>query len=365
MATNLQDKPLVLMTGSSGLIGTRVAQALEDRYRVVGLDKKPPDDAAPLDHLECDLTQDDSVEHALERVARAYGDSVASVIHLAAYYDFAGEPSPLYETLTVQGSRRLLEQLRDKFARVEQFVFSSSLLVMKPSDDDQPLTESSPTQAEWDYPESKLDAEQVIDVTAGEIPVVILRIAGVYDDGGHSIPIGQQIARIYEKQMESYFFPGDQTAGQSFIHLDDLVTCLARVVEKRGALGRREMFLIGEEDVMSYRELQDRIGELLHGQEWPTVRIPKTVAKAGAWVQEKLASSEDEPFIKPWMIDLADQNYPVSVARARERLGWSPRRTLRETLPRMIENLQQDPSSWYQENKLSPPPNVEHTTKES
>ncbi len=356
VATKTQPKPVVLMTGSSGLIGTRLAQALESRYQVVGLDVKPPDSEAPLDFLECDLTSETSVAHALERVQHAYGDQVASVVHLAAYYDFAGEPSSLYEELTVKGSQRLLEQLRDKFSPVEQFIFSSSLLVMKPPDDGRPLTEDSPTQAEWDYPESKLDAERVINEIAGEIPVVVLRIAGVYDDRGHSIPIGQQIVRIYEKQLESYFFPGDKTAGQAFIHLDDLASCVAHVVEKRGELDRREMFLIGEEDVMSYEELQERIGELLHGDEWPTVRIPKVAAKAGAWAKDKLASGEEEqPFIKPWMIDLADQHYPVDVSRARARLGWGPRHTLRETLPRILERLQRDPQAWYQENKFPLP----------
>jgi nucleoside-diphosphate-sugar epimerase len=360
VATNVERKPAVLMTGSSGLIGTRVAQALEGRYQIVGLDVKPPDEEAPLDFIECDLTDEQSVAHALERAQRAYGDRLASVIHLAAYYDFSGEPSPLYEELTVKGSQRLLEQLRAQFAEVEQFIFSSSLLVMKPSDDGRPLTEDSPTQAEWDYPESKLEAESAIDRSAGDVPVVVLRIAGVYDDYGHSIPVGQQIARIYEKQLESYFFPGDKGAGQSFIHLDDLASCLAQTVEKRRELGRREMFLIGEEDVMSYDELQEAIGELLHGEEWPTVRIPKAAAKVGAWAKGKMASGEeDKPFIKPWMVDLADQNYPVDVSRARERLGWSPRHTLRSTLPQIIENLRQDPKQWYQEHKFPMPEALE------
>jgi hypothetical protein len=34
---------------------------------------------------------------AFERIRIAYGERIASVIHLAAYYDLSGEPSPLYE----------------------------------------------------------------------------------------------------------------------------------------------------------------------------------------------------------------------------------------------------------------------------
>jgi hypothetical protein len=43
---------------------------------------------------------------------------------------------------------------------------------------------------------------------------------------------------------------------------------------------------------MSYAELQDCIGELVHGEGWPTIRILKIVAKAGAWAQEKLLGEE-------------------------------------------------------------------------
>ena len=38
-------KPLVLMTGSSGLIGSRIAKTLMARYHVVGLDKNLPQKA--------------------------------------------------------------------------------------------------------------------------------------------------------------------------------------------------------------------------------------------------------------------------------------------------------------------------------
>src|SRR5690606_30830801 len=109
--------------------------------------------------------------------------------------------------------------------------------------------------------------------------------------------------------------------GQALVHLDDLADCIARVIARRGELQDEEMFLVAEPDVMSYDELQDQIGELIHGSEWPTMRIPKVLAKAGAYVQEKFSSEDDAPFIKPWMIDLADDIPSASSGPARGSAG--------------------------------------------
>jgi nucleoside-diphosphate-sugar epimerase len=308
------------------------------------------------DFIHCDLTQDESVQAALETLRQRHGNHLASVIHLAAYYNFSGEPSPLYRELTVEGTRRLLRGLQ-RF-EVEQFVFSSTLLVMKPAEKGELVRETSPTEPGWAYPQSKLETERVIEQERGKIRSVILRIAGVYDDIGHSPPITQQISRIYEKDQESYHFPGDTSKGQSFIHLDDMVACLRRVVERRHELAGHEVFLVGEPEMMSYEELQDQIGELIHGQEWPTLRVPKLVAKAGAWVKDQLAGEGEEEFIKPWMIDLADQNYPVSMEKAREKLAWEPKRRLESTLPKIVGNLLNNPHRWHEENGLPVPESV-------
>jgi nucleoside-diphosphate-sugar epimerase len=353
VATNQSD--VVVITGSSGLIGSRLAQALAGEFTIVGMDLMAPKaGSAVATFIKCDFTKDEDVGRACGELRNKHGARLVSVVHLAAYYDFSGEPSPLYEQLTVEGTRRLLEQL--KTLQVEQFIFSSSLLVMEPAEVGESLTPDSPVQAQWDYPQSKLDAELVIANERGPIPVVILRIAGVYDEDCHSVPIGQQISRIHQRQLESYFFPGDARRGQSFIHLDDLNECFRQVIRRRRQLDQHEIFLIGEDDVMSYDELQDEIGRLLHDRDWPTFRIPKAVAKAGAWVQDKLAASdEDKPFIKPWMIDLADQHYPVSLKHVDEKLDWQPRHSLRQTLPEMIERLKENPRQWYKMNKLPLP----------
>jgi nucleoside-diphosphate-sugar epimerase len=347
-------KPVVLVTGSSGLIGSRLCSVLVADHAVIGLDIEPGEDPiSGVQWIETDLTSDDSVNRALDAVADTAGRRIASIIHLAAYYDFSGAPSPLYRELTVEGTRRVLRKLHE--FDVEQFAFSSSLLVMEPVEDEQQvLTEHSPTQSQWDYPRSKLMAEEVIRQEHGNIPAVILRIAGVYDEDGHSIPIGQQIRRIYERDFESHFFPGDVAHGQPFVHLDDLVECFRRVIELRHLLGPLEVFLIAEDEVMSYQQLQDRIGELLYGKEWFTFPIPKPVAKAGAWIKDAISS--EEQFIKPWMIDLADDHYPVDIAKAKEQLGWQPKYRLYVTLQDIIERLHMDPQRWYKINGLGDPP---------
>jgi nucleoside-diphosphate-sugar epimerase len=349
----MNNKPVVLITGSSGLIGSAVSKALAGEYETVGLDAEPPDKNSKIDDfIECDLTSDESVDLALDTVRQKHGSDLASVIHLAAYYDFSGEPSDLYDKLTVQGTARLLRKLQP--FRTEQFVFASSILVLEPADEEgEILTEGSPLEDEpWDYPKSKIEAEDVIREERGDIPSVILRIAGVYDENCHSIPIAQHISRIYEEKLESYFFPGDASHGQAFIHLDDLVACLKRVVELRDTL-RNELFLIAEPDVMSYNELQEQLGRLIHGEEWATIWIPKFLAEAGAWAQENVLGKKT--FIKPWMVDLADQHYPIAIGHAQEKLGWRPENLLRNTLPEIIGRLKTDPVRWYEENNLEVP----------
>ena len=345
--------PNIIVTGSSGLIGSALIDRAGTRFREFGFDREGPPHPPPatVHVIDCDVAKDESVRAALAQVRERGGTRIASVVHLAAYYDFAGEPSPLYEEVTVRGTERLLRGLRE--FEVEQFIFSSTMLVHAPCEPGQRINEDWPLEPKWDYPKSKVQTEQLILAERGATPVVMLRIAGVYDDDCHSIPIANQIARIDERKLISHVYPGDTARGQAFIHLDDLTAALALAIERRAQLPPETVLLLGEDDTVSYDELQREIARLLHGEEWATRQIPKVVAKAGAWLQDALPG--EEPFIKPWMIDLADDHYALDLSRARELLGWTPRRSLRATLPEMIARLKRDPRAWFEKNKLPLP----------
>jgi len=94
-------RPVVLVTGAAGNLGRSVAAALADGYRIVGLDRKAreegPEGSYPI--LAVDLASDESVASALKAFRDAHGVRIASVVHLAAYFDFTGEDNPLYQTL--------------------------------------------------------------------------------------------------------------------------------------------------------------------------------------------------------------------------------------------------------------------------
>ena len=348
---------VVIVTGSSGLIGSATVQRLAGQFTVVGFDRAGPPHPPPVaDCITVDLTSEAGVQRSLGEVRERYGERLASVIHLAAYYDFSGEPSPKYEEVTVQGTARLLRGLRD--FQVEQFVFSSTMLVHAPCQPGQRIDEDWPLAPRWAYPQSKVKTEDLLRDERGDIPVVLLRIAGVYDDQGHSIPLARQIRRIYERTLTSHVFPGNTAHGQAFLHLDDLVEAFALLVQRRRQLPPELTLLLGEPEALSYDELQHTFGRLIHGEEWETREIPKPLAKTGAWLQDAAPLGE-EPFIKPWMIDLADDHYALDLSRARTLLGWEPRSSLRATLPTMVAALKADPLDWYRAHQLAPPAALE------
>lgn len=346
-------KEILLITGSSGLIGQALCQRAAERYKIITFDRRrSPHLPLHGESLTVDLASPEQLQRALRSVKQLHGDRIAAVIHLAAYYDFSGDPSSKYDEINVQGTRRLLCGLQD--FHVEQFIFSSTMLVHAPCEPGQYIDERWPLQPKWEYPESKVKAEQSICAERGSIPAVLLRIAGVYNDRCHLPTLAHQIQRIYERWLVSSLFPGNTKHGQAALHLDDLIDAFLLLIQARAQLPAELPLLVGEPDTVSYEYLQRKLGLLIHDEEWITQEIPKPLAKMGAWVEDALPLGE-EPFIKPWMIDLADDHYALDITRARRLIGWDPRHRLRTSLSKMVAALQADPLAWYYEHKLTPP----------
>ena len=356
-------KPLILITGATGNLGQSIGRMLAADYRVVGLDRNTEGPDFPV--IAVDLSNDASVELALRKVADEHGSRIASVIHLVAFFDFSGEPNPLYESVNVEGTRQLLKGLQA--LDVQQFLYASTMLVHAPCRPGERIDESQPIEPRWAYPQSKARAEEAIREAHGAIPTVILRLAGVYDEASSVPTLAQQMARIYERDLQSHLYAGSMLVGQAMLHRDDMLDAVQRAVRRRAELAPAAVMLIGEIDAIGYDALQDRLGALMHGSDdWQTLRVPKSVAAAGAWAQGRLEpvvpdaiDNGEPPFIRPFMVKMADDHYALDVSRARELLGWEPQHRLADELPAMVDNLKSDPPAWYRRNGMTAPPWIE------
>ena len=352
-------RPIILITGATGNLGRSLGKALGRDYRIVGLDLKAQGTDFPV--FEADFTSDPSVELALRKFRDAFGSHIASVIHLVAFFDFTGEEKPHYETVNVEGTRRLLSALQN--FEVEQFIYASTMLVHAPCRPGEHIDEQQPIEPRWAYPKSKADAEAVVRAEHQRIPYVILRLAGVYDEHAMVPTLARQMARIFDRDFQSYFYSGSTLVGQAMLHRDDMLDAFHRTVDRRAALPAETEILIGEADAIGYDALQDELGYLIHGvDDWPTVRVPKPIAAVGAWAQGKLEPAIPDvidggelPFIKPFMVAMSDDHYALDIRRARELLDWEPQHRLKDELPKLVAALKKDPSAWYKTSGITPP----------
>lgn len=151
----------VIITGSSGFIGSALVRHLSARYLVIGFDRGlPPHPPAEAECVCVDLTDDASVQAAFLRVRVAYGARIASVIHLAGYLDLTGEPRRKYEEVTVKGTERLLGA--PQAFEAQRFVFVSTMLIHASTTPGVPINEQSPLDVSLPYRDSKIRTEQLI-----------------------------------------------------------------------------------------------------------------------------------------------------------------------------------------------------------
>jgi UDP-glucose 4-epimerase len=109
-ATSETAGKLVIVPGGAGMIGAAQVNRLGPRYQVVGFDRSGSMPAPMRAECVCvNVTSDESVKAGLDRVRYAYGNHIASVIHLAAGHDFSGAPSSKYEQATVRSDRCEME----------------------------------------------------------------------------------------------------------------------------------------------------------------------------------------------------------------------------------------------------------------
>ncbi len=304
----------LLVTGGAGYIGSVVAkQLLEAGHEVAVLDDLSRGHRSAVHPdarlLEVSLNDADATRDAL-------AEGFDGVLHFAAFALVAEsvEKPELYWTNNVQGTFNLLMAMRA--ARVPRLVFSSTAATYG-EPERVPMDEATPTAPVNAYGASKLAVDHMIanECDASGLGAVSLRyfnVAGASGECGehhqpetHLIPLILQAAAGSREHVSLFgtdYPTRDGSAVRDYIHVEDLGDAHLLALD-RIKPGEHRIYNLGTGDGYSVREVIAAV-ERVTGRTVPVREEPR---RAGDPSQLVAAS-----------------------ARAREELGWAPRRTLED-----------------------------------
>jgi uncharacterized protein YbjT (DUF2867 family) len=251
----------VLVTGATGFVGPRVANAIVDAgHEVRVLERKPGSwERAGIrcqESVQGDMTDADSLRRAVQ--------GMEVVVHLVAIRQ--GKPEQ-FQRVMIEGTRNLLAASQ----RVERFVLMSALGTDERTKDLVP------------YYNAKWQEEQ--EVKASGLEHVIFRPSFIFGRDGGILPTFMKLARLSP-------FTGIVGSGRQRIQpiwIDDVGACFARSVDLPEAANRT--FELGGPDVVTWNELWQRIRAVLQIRRRPTLHLPTSLMRIPATVTERLPGS--------------------------------------------------------------------------
>lgn len=335
----------IFMTGATGYIGRAVARRLAaDGHELRAL-VRPTSDLSRLDGIEVATFTGDVTDRISMREGMSGCDAV---VHLAAELDF-GAPLGRMAAINAGGSDNVAS-LAYKLG-VGRLVAVSSVAALGGSPDDgSPGDEDSPRrEPPMNYGRTKRAGDLAIAEWAKRgLAVDTVHPSLVYGPPGKKEGANYFLRRVALGRVPALVAPDNRS---SWVHLDDVVEAMVRIVERAGDPGQdgdrtpghapghrggRAYILAGE--AVTARALIGRVSKLA-GRRPPKLALPLPAARALAAVATLAARLRGRrpPFEREHLASL-ERHWAYDDARARTELDWHPR-GLDEGLPETIEYL--------------------------
>jgi len=317
-----------LVTGGSGFLGVNLARYLVARgHAVTTLDKEPfdyPDLQERVKHWQIDVRDEAAVTACLD-------EGFDVVMHGAAALPLYSKRDIL--TTNIDGTRNVLEAA---FARgVPRAIYISSTAVYG-IPDRHPLYETDPVTGVGPYGASKVACEAYVR-TLRERGMTVATIRPKSFVGPERLGV---FAIFYEWASEGRSFPmiGRGKNLYQLLDVEDLCEALVRVAEHPDPAAVNTEFNIGAKVFSTMREdYQAVLARAGFGR-----RIRSSPGNLVVFALEVLELLRLSP-LYPWVYKTATKDSFVSVEKAEQVLGFTPRYSNRDALLRNYE--------WYLENR--------------
>lgn len=242
-------KKIALVTGGNGFIGKRLTDALlQEGYKVRVLSRRVPKEQPvnpDVSVVQADYQEVESLRQAMQGCSVVY--HLAAAIFGFTYEDF--------KTANVTATQNLV-QAANATPGVERFVYMSSLAASGfATKADCPRIETDEPCPISDYGITKLEGEKAVQALRADIPWTILRAPIVY--GGRESGVSKIATWVKRGLMVN-------TSGNglfSFVHVDDLVEALVRVLTLPGT--EKEIFFVCEEKDYPWKEFIDQMAHAM------------------------------------------------------------------------------------------------------
>ena len=327
----------ILITGASGFIGSFIVEeALKRGFETWAAVRKSSSKAFLQDErihfIELNLSSKEQLveqlkEHQFDYVVHAAG--VTKCLNKADFH-----------RINTEGTKNLVEALREVKMPLKRFVFVSSLSGFGAIKEKLPydeIREDDTPQPNTEYGRSKLATEQYLDTLGSCLPYIILRPTGVY---GPREKDYFMMAKSIKQHID--FAVGFQRQDITFVYVTDVVQAIFLALEK-GKTGRK--YFLSDGEVYQSTTFSDLIHEERGRPWWLRITAPTWVLRiitffgeyVGRMTGKVTALNKDKYNI------LKQRNWRCDITPARRELGFEPKVKLEEGVKRTIK--------WYQDNK--------------
>ncbi len=226
----------ILVTGGSGLLGRYVVRALRDKYRVIVLDKIPPEDS--VEYHEGNVLD---LPFLIEKT-----QGIDAIVHLAAIPHPLDHPAEEVINLNVMGTFNMLEAAARN--NVRKFVFASSESTLgfafaerKNHPDYVPVDEDHPLRPQDPYGMSKVLCEEMCKTYTRRYAMQTLcfRMPWIW------VPEPEE-QKLYRTLIDEY--PNWYKNLWAFIHGMDAADAFALALEREYREEQRSWFITADDN---------------------------------------------------------------------------------------------------------------------
>lgn len=327
----------VFLTGSTGFVGSHVAEALHAAGADLRLLTRKTSRTEHLEGFGAELVTGDLLQPKNLRTALSGCDAL---IHVAADYRlWVRNPDAMYAA-NVEGTRALLHLAREN--RVRRIVYTSSVATMGFRSDGAIVNEKTPVSADdmiGHYKRSKFMAEQVaIGAAQSGMQVIILNpTTPIGANDFRPTPTGRIVVDFLNRN-----FPAYVDTGLNFVDVKAVAAMHVAALEQ-GRPGER--YILGGEN-LTLKQFLNRMATIT-GLPSPKLRVPQSVAMTFAffdeWITGRMRAKEPRATVEA--VRMGKKKMFASSNKAELELGFKSR-PINDALKAAI--------AWFRANGYAP-----------